>query len=337
MFAFETLARRRRRDQYVQTCDGDPDTATAGFFGVWRSQELSALVGWMCEWNSTHPNPKDRLSVFAFDVQWQAGEDAQALTDFLRRVGDDPEAAPYDGLSRCAVVEGTFRLSRQTPAENTAACDGAARAVAARFARDAKPLTRQVGKTDLAWAKLRLAGLQAWLEEMIYFNSDFPRAYEARDRGMATLFAGIRALRLPKTAKVAVWAHNGHVTRDPNAFSLTTMGSFLATSLRNKYVVLGLVSAEASVDWPGSAAGRCRRSCPAPAPSRRSSASSARARCWSTCASPAPPRRCSRPARSTSSTAPRWCRATASTAWSSWRSRRGCTRSPGRPAGSSRS
>ncbi len=47
---------------------------------------------------------------------------------------------------------------------------------------------------------------------------------------MATLLLGIRKLRYPK-AKVAVWAHNGHITRDPSAYDLTTMGSFLHAEL----------------------------------------------------------------------------------------------------------
>lgn len=143
---------------YVQTCDGDPDAATAGFFGVWRSAELSALIGWMCEWNRTHPKAKDKV-------------------------------------------------------------------------------------------KLRLAGLQSWLEEMVYYRSDFPRAYAARDRGMAALFQGIRTLRYSK-AKVALWAHNGHITRDPAAYGLTTMGSHLDAALGKKYVILGLTSWEVSIDWP---------------------------------------------------------------------------------------
>lgn len=235
---------------YVQTCQGDAGTATARFFGVWRSEELSALIGWMCDWNRSHRKPKDKLSVYAFDVQYQAPEDAQALIDFLSRVGDDPGAAPYDGLSRCAEVQSTFVGSSSVPADATPACEGAVQAVASHFQRDAAALTRRAGKTTFAWAKLRLAGLQAWLEEMIYYRSDINRAGTARDRGMATLFQGIRALRFPK-AKVALWAHNAHIARDPTAFGFTNMGSFLAAELGGKYSVVGLVSHEANIDWRG--------------------------------------------------------------------------------------
>jgi erythromycin esterase-like protein len=101
-FAFETpwLA-AETAEPYVQTCEGDPNTASRGFFGVWRSTELSALLRWMCEWNAGHPNPKDRVHVFGFDIQGQARPDVQALQEFLGRVGRDPEAEPWAGLERC--------------------------------------------------------------------------------------------------------------------------------------------------------------------------------------------------------------------------------------------
>jgi erythromycin esterase len=237
-------------NRYVQTCEGDPDTASAGFFGVWRSRELSALLGWMCEWNRAHPKPKDRVAVFAFDVQYQAAQDAEALVAFLRRVGIDPELAPFDGLARCGAVEAAFRGTQVVPPEETAACNGAARAVADRFAHDAAALIRQVGKTDFTWATLRLTGLQAWIEEMVYFDSDFERSFAARDRGMAALFLGIRALRMPG-AKVAVWAHDAHIAKDGSGFGLVVMGSVLAGALGPRYATLGLVGHDVSIDWRG--------------------------------------------------------------------------------------
>jgi len=235
---------------YVQTCDGTADAATAGFFGVWRSSELSALVRWMCEWNSSHPSPKDKLSVYAFDVQWQAAEDAQALADFLARVGVDPTLEPYAGLERCRAAEAIFRPRGTVSEVEIAPCADSTDAVAAYFASHARTLPRLVGKVDFAWAKLRLAGLAAWVEEMRWYGRDFPRSFAARDRGMATLFQGIRALRHAKS-KIALWAHNGHITQDANAYGLTTMGSFLAQELKGKYATVGLVSHRAAIDWPG--------------------------------------------------------------------------------------
>jgi erythromycin esterase-like protein len=248
--AFETpwLA-AETAEPYVQTCEGSPNTASRGFFGVWRSAELSALLGWMCEWNAAHPNPKDRVHVFGFDIQGQARPDVQALQEFLGRVGRDPAAEPWAGLERCGFVEGVFNFSLRVPEAEAAECDASVQAVEGLFVANARTFGRGARKVDFEWAKLRLAGLRAWLDEMIYNESDPQRSFAARDRGMAALLLGIRKLRYPK-AKVAVWAHNGHITRDPEAYDLTTMGSFLDAELPGKYAVIGLVSHAAAIDWP---------------------------------------------------------------------------------------
>lgn len=232
---------------YVQSCDGDPDTATAGFFGVWRSRELSALLGWMCEWNSAHPKPKDRLSFYAFDIQYQGAQDAQAVADLLVRLGLDPAAEPYAGLDRCGAAEQAFRSSRSYQADSTL-CLEATSAVGELFTTQARSIAKKVGKTDFEWAKLRRAGVAAWAEEMLYYRPDGARSFAARDRGMATVLLGIRALRYPRS-KVAVWAHNAHIAHDGTGWDSTVMGQHLTAALGSKYVVVGLASHEASIDW----------------------------------------------------------------------------------------
>src|ERR1044072_9436697 len=119
--------------------------------------------------------------------------------------------------------------------------DAPVQAFADLFAANAKTFGRGPRKTDFEWAKLRLAGLRAWVDEMIYNNSDPGRSFAARDRGMATLLQGIRRLRYPK-AKVAVWAHNGHITRDPEAFHWTSMGACLAAERPGQHGMIVLVS-----------------------------------------------------------------------------------------------
>jgi erythromycin esterase len=248
--AFETpWLTAETAEPYVQTCEGNPSTASRGFFGVWRSTELSALLGWMCEWNAAHPNPKDRVHVFAFDIQGQARPDVQALQEFLGRVGRDPAAEPWAGLERCFFVEGVFNFSLRVPEAEAAVCDASVQAVEGFFAANARTFGRGARKVEFEWAKLHLTGLRAWLEEMIYNNSDPQRSFAARDRGMASLLLGIRKLRYPK-AKVAVWAHNAHITRDPEAYGLPSMGSFLDAELPGKYAIIGLVSHAAAIDWP---------------------------------------------------------------------------------------
>ncbi|HXT22297.1 MAG TPA: erythromycin esterase family protein [Thermoanaerobaculia bacterium] len=233
---------------YVQSCDGDADTATAGFFGVWRSRELSSLLGWMCDWNRTHSKPKDRLSVYAFDIQYQAAQDTQALADFLVRLGLDPESEAFAGLERCSPAEAAFRIARPFQ-DDALRCQEATAAIAQLFASQSKAIAKKVGKSDFEWAKLRRAGLDAWMGEMFYAkHPERWRSFAARDQGMATVLLGIRAIRYPKS-KIAVWAHNAHVAHDGTGWETTVMGQHLTAALGNKYVVVGLASREADIDW----------------------------------------------------------------------------------------
>jgi len=233
---------------YVQSCDGDPDAATAGFFGVWRSRELSSLLGWMCDWNRTHSKAKDRLSVYAFDIQNQAAQDTQALTDFLVRLGLDPASEAFAGLARCSPAEAAFRIARPFQ-DDALRCQEATGAIAELFATQSKAIAKKVGKSDFEWAKLRRAGLDAWMEEMFYAkHPERWRSFAARDRGMATVLLGIQAIRYPKS-KIAVWAHNAHIAHDGAGWETTVMGQHLTAALGSKYVVVGLASHQADIDW----------------------------------------------------------------------------------------
>ena len=233
---------------YVQSCDGDADTATAGFFAVWRSRELSSLIGWMCDWNRTHSKPKDRLSVYAFDIQNQGAEDAQALAEFLVRLGLDPASEAFAGLARCSPAEDMFRIARPFQ-EDAGRCQAATAAIAELFAAQSKAIVKKVGKTDFAWAKVRREALDAWMETMLWAkHPERWRSFAARDRGMAAVLLGIRDIRHPKS-KVAVWAHNAHIAHDGSGWETTVMGQHLTAALGSKYVVVGLASHQADVDW----------------------------------------------------------------------------------------
>src|SRR5215217_4136735 len=108
-FAFESpWPNADRVGQYVETCEGTPEQALTGLFGVWQSTETRDLVQWMCDWNRSHSRKKDKLVFFGFDVQ-QPGQDAAALFAFLERIGigsGDPrvlDITACDGVNRPTV------------------------------------------------------------------------------------------------------------------------------------------------------------------------------------------------------------------------------------------
>ena len=248
---------------YVKTCNGSPEEALQSLDGIWQGAEVLELVRWMCDWNRKHKKAKDRLDLFGFDIQ-QPEADGPALTAFLARIGvpaDDPLAA---GVRRCNGVSGPRAPRGQMKAEDHAACMEALDAVAQRFSSDAKSIVKQTSKTDFEWAKVRLVSLRSWQGFSFYNASDFARADEERDSGMAAVLLAMQSLRLPKKTKLVTWGHNFHVSKapmeDPNGLA-STMGTFLSAALGSKYFVVGFIGWDVAFDQPGSC-GTMRRPVP---------------------------------------------------------------------------
>ncbi|HKV10099.1 MAG TPA: erythromycin esterase family protein [Thermoanaerobaculia bacterium] len=246
VFAFESPWENAEKvARYVASCSGSAgDAVSQGLFGVWASEEVRDLAQWMCDWNRTHPKPKDRLYFFGFDIQ-QPETDGPALIAFLARIGipgNDPAA---DGIRQCEGVERDW-YPQPIPEEVHTRCMDALAWIETHFARNAKAIVRQTSKADFEWAKVRLVGLRGWEYQMWYPDS---RSYTGRDEAMAYAFQVIRKLRHPR-AKIAVWAHNSHVSHAPHPLNGgIPMGMFLTRALGRSYVNLGLAAREVSIDW----------------------------------------------------------------------------------------
>lgn len=247
VFAFESPWENAEAvARFVETCEGSPeDVLVQGLFGVWASEETRDLVQWMCDWNRTHRKKKDKLHFFGFDIQ-QPWDDGPALIAFLQRIGlpgDDPRIA---GIRKCEGVE--LRHAPPIPEADHQQCIAALDGVGELFAREPQSIIQQTSKADFEWAKIRQVGLRAW-QFQIWWQRD-GRAYSSRDEGMAYAFQAIRGLRFPK-AKVAVWAHNSHISKAPRPFDGgIPMGVHLARALGKGYVNLGLAAHDVSIDWP---------------------------------------------------------------------------------------
>lgn len=251
VFGMETpWIRGDQVESFVQTCDGSARDAMRGIFGVWQSTEVEAMVQWMCEWNQAHP--KDHVHFYGFDIQRQAPENGLALTEFLHRldVGDgDPRLA---GIRVCDGVQTDYYIAgRAFPRELYQQCQDALAAVADLFDREERDIQQRTSKADLAWARVHLAGLQAWQEEIFFLATDVDHGGRARDRGMAYAVRAIHDLRFP-SARTVLWAHNGHLAKsvDDAGYVAVQMGTLLAASLGANYVTIGLAARDTFVDWP---------------------------------------------------------------------------------------
>jgi erythromycin esterase len=248
---------------YVASCQGSPEDALQGLLPIWQSEEIRDLLAWMCEWNRAHRKPKDRLTLVGFDVD-QPEADGPALLAFLQRIGLGDGEPLVEGVRRCDGVDGTRAAPGSIAAADHDACLEALDLVGAKFAREAKAIVRQTGKTDFEWAKVRRASLRSAEEHSFYIRSDSVRSDEARDAGMADLLRAMQSLRLPKKTRVVTWAHNFHVSKapmpDPNG-DFRTMGTALAEGLGAGYFVVGVIGWDVRLDLGGTC-----RSEPRPAP-----------------------------------------------------------------------
>ena len=242
--------------RYVATCEGTPEAAMSGMFGVWHEASVRDLLRWACEFNRAHPN--DRVTFFGFDIQepWQSAPAVQRLL----RAAAPAEVARAEPLFAClGATDRNFlgttawtdhRDGRRDAAAN-ARCMGGIAALEGYLASNAAALTAAASATAVEEARLALMALRAWQEQLWIPD---PGGYQARDRGMAEMLLRLRALHAPGKRTI-VWAWNWHIARryedvrgwdeDPRAVvprqGARAMGSFLHDALGASYRPVGLV------------------------------------------------------------------------------------------------
>ncbi|HVR99087.1 MAG TPA: erythromycin esterase family protein [Thermoanaerobaculia bacterium] len=233
--------------RYVDTCAGSSTTALRGLFGVWQSTEVRDLVEWMCQWNQE--NPRDPVTFFGFDIQ-EPELDGPALIDFLQRTGlqaDDPRIA---AVQACDGVE-AFWWPELVPDSTYQACHQGLNDIDLYFEANRKAITDRTSREELERARIHVLSLRAWEDESYYEQRDFDRAYEARDRGMATAFQRLRKLKVG-SAKTAVWAHNEHISTHSDLVEpFRTMGTFLEQELGHAYAAVALTGYDVGINWLG--------------------------------------------------------------------------------------
>jgi len=235
--------------RYVQTCQGDPLTAIREHINVWQSTEYGDLVQWMCEWNSGHPDPADKLTLFGFDIQ-QPWYDGVRLIEFLGRIGIRGTHEWVAGIQSCEAVNGITHPFGEIPQARHDACLQALNAVEAHLDQNRADILGRMSQEAFEVARLRVVGLRAWEEQVFIIAHDFAAGYSARDVGMAYAFFTMQALRAPG-AKTVVWADNSHVARVPLPTGERPLGSYLAAALGKDYVTFALAAYRTDVDSGG--------------------------------------------------------------------------------------
>lgn len=233
---------------YLETCSGDLDAVLrTSIFGTHQSEEVRDLLQWMCTWNAANPN--DKVHFYGFDIQFNVPVELDRLFGFLNSAGIYRTDPLYSDVDRCDGAINTYFPRRIYPEAEYNACMAALSRIETYMETNHEALIEQRSETEFRWAKVSLVAVQSFQEELYYFFSDFTRSFNARDVGMAYLAREIKELKFGN-AKTVLWAHNGHVMRDSAEAlgGLIGAGTYLASDLDKKYVVIGLTAYQTYAD-----------------------------------------------------------------------------------------
>lgn len=244
-------------DIYVHGGGGTAEQAISQHINVWQGTEYAELVKWIRDWNSTHSNSADKVTLFGFDIQ-QASNDGQGLRAYLQQIGIPSSDPRYTGLSQCEQVDSPAYPFGQIPAERHNACLQTLASIEKHFTANRTALEGQTSPVDFALAMLRVVGLRAWENSVFIIAHDRPVGYSARDEGMAYAFNVMRGIRAPN-AKTMVWAANSHVARAPLVTGEVPFGSYLANTFGKNYVSFTLNAFDTEIDFPGLGCGAVQR------------------------------------------------------------------------------
>jgi erythromycin esterase len=233
----------------VLTGDGDPHRLLSRlYFWTWNTQEVFDMIQWMRQWNTTAP-PSQRVQFLGFDMQYP-GASMDSVLAYVTRL--DPDNITYvttryqcmaSYRNHAQVIESTSGYAT-LPTATQLVCAGAL--------QDVYDLIRQSA------AKYTAASSPAVYEQMLH-HARLVQQFEmmisgrpgaaSRDQSMAENVRWIRD-HAPVGAKIALWAHNGHI----DAVS-GTMGGAIRDAYGADYVPLGFVFGTGSFNAVGTPTG----------------------------------------------------------------------------------
>lgn len=226
-------------NRYVHGGAGPVEQVMRGMFAVWNTQEMKAMIEWMRAHNATHPAAQ--VSFVGYDMQ-DPSLPIDSVRAFLSR--RDPALLPLAERHYSAYREAwRERAYPQRP-------DSVRRG----WQSGAESMWEEVTRRGPAWLAAAQTRADTAEVEWALQNANVVRqaALAAltgrlgdRDSAMA---ANIQWLlgRNGNAGRVIVWAHNGHVARDPDPrlgiFGGNSMGTYLGATLGASLRVFGLVS-----------------------------------------------------------------------------------------------
>lgn len=233
----------RAINAYILGGDGDVRELLRGiYFWTWDTEEVRAMIEWMRAWNAD-PAHRHKVQFAGFDMQ----ETPVALASVEAFVRAVDRARAGDLFAPLALYRLRHRAAHATPPAVQAAARAGLAPLVARFAEREAAWRRAAGDEAYDRARQDLRVLEQAAEARTV--TDFAHTV-IRDRAMADNLAWIRAHQ-PAGTRVMLWAHNGHIARDPAEH---VMGALLRERLGTDYLPIGFVYGDGSFqarEWLG--------------------------------------------------------------------------------------
>lgn len=226
-------------DAYVRQGVGDAAGALAGLrFWTWRTREVLGMLAWMREYNRGCPEGQ-KVHFAGIDPQ-QCGNSLAVVSSFLRRAAPERETGL---LSPLRVLAEAYPASHPDPQRRLVHQAGELLSFLHGAGPEAADALRHAGILVRAADLATRARQHADPEQTVF---------AARDRYMAE---AVGQLLNDPSAKIALWAHNGHITKSRCAGAVPAMGQHLHAQFGDAYYALGLLSGSGSFRarrmWPG--------------------------------------------------------------------------------------
>lgn len=224
-------------NRYVLDGDGDPVRLLSRlYFWTWNTQEVMDMVRWMREWNSTAP-ANQKVQFLGFDMQFP-GASIDSVTSYLGKVDRAAQATVMNQLSCIAPYRNDGPTFARPSSQYAALSDAVKSACAASLQQIYNTIKNgraaYVAATSPAIyeSMLHHARLVQQFESMVSI-ANASASSQSRDASMAENIVWLRDQAGP-SAKIALWAHNGHINSVPKF-----MGGYLRSSYASDYVNLG--------------------------------------------------------------------------------------------------
>ncbi len=210
-------------NEYIIDGRGDPRKLLAGmYFWTWNTQEVLDMIEWMKKYNETATK---KIMFTGFDMQIP-GVAIKIVRDYLasNRYGFLFLLNEYDSL----------RKKNQTKKNEGNEIFKTLQAYAQIIQDSLQVYKPKDNNNDFKWALQNARIL--WQYAANHFSKP------ARDKSMAENVKWI-ADENP-SAKIVLWAHNGHVRKDKDGFEYTSMGEYLEKIYGKQMIVIGFATAE---------------------------------------------------------------------------------------------